>query len=96
MKKSWYGILLMLALTVIAACNPSLEGKFVSEKNPRNYRELRPDKTYFVQEEIGTTSGTYEINADSILFRRGNDLALTSKLHGTTIVDPDGEVWKKQ
>jgi len=96
MKKSFYPLLAMLALTIISACSSSLEGKFVSEKNHKNYRELRSDKTYFVQEEIGTTNGTYEINSDSIIFKMGNDVALTSKIQGNTIIDPDGEVWKKQ
>lgn len=96
MKKSLYSVLALLALTIITACSSSLDGRFVSEKNHKNYRELRSDKTYFVQEENGALSGTYEINSDSIIFRMGNDVALTSKIQGNTIIDPDGEVWKKQ
>ena len=95
MKKAM-GIVLILTVLLVGGCLESgIEGKYVLTKDPEYYLELNSDGTFFSHEKWGSVSGTYEVKGDTIRLIRPNGIAAEGKIEGDTIIDPDGDVWKK-
>lgn len=97
MKKSM-SVVLILTLFLVGGCLESgIEEKYVSTKYPGDYIELNSDGTFFVYQEVrGSFSGTYEIKDDTIRLIFPNGRVQVGKLEGNNIMDPDGDVWKKE
>ena len=96
MKKSMSAVLI-LAIFLVGGCLESgIEGKYVNTKHPEeNYMELNSDGTFFLYQEIrGSFSGTYEVKDDKIHFIYPYATEIC-KIEGNTIIDPEGNVWKK-
>jgi hypothetical protein len=83
-------------LTTMIACSSSLTGKYFSQTNSGSYRELKSDKTFFVQLAPGIAQhGTYEVEGETITFKTAMGTAIKATLQGNKIVDSDGETWIK-
>lgn len=96
MKKSM-SVVLILAVFLVAGCLESgIEGKYVNTKHSDAYMELNSDETFFVYQGIrGSFSGTYEVKDDEIRLILPDGRVEVGKIKGNTIIDPEGEVWKK-
>jgi len=88
--------LLVLGLVALAGCGKkstvdtkSYTGKYSSKKNPSDFIELRPNDTFTFVQNGQTTSGSYDIEGDSLLLSAGS-YDNTMKISGKTITDTDG------
>jgi hypothetical protein len=71
-------------------------GTYVNQADNGKYRELKPDKTFFVQIAPGRGQhGTYELEGDTITFKTITGTAIRAKIQDNKIVDSDGETWIK-
>ena len=98
-NRSWAHPLLVLMLVLVtanSACGNSAAGKYVSEKNPKNYLELKSDGTFFLQEGSLGVTGKYEIEGSQITFKMDMGLASRGNIEGKTLIDKDGDRWTKQ
>ena len=96
MKKSMSAVLILAVFLVGGCLELCIEGKYVNTKHPEDYMELNSDGTFFVYQEIrGSFSGTYEVKDDKIRLILPNGRVEVGKIEGNTIIDPEGEVWKK-
>jgi hypothetical protein len=87
-------VLLLLVVTLnIASCDKikkiSISGKYLSEKNPLEYRELKSNGLFYVQVTGGGFTGPYIIEGNQITFLFPNAITKISTLTGNTIVDND-------
>jgi LemA protein len=90
-------IVFSLALTIafVACSNKGISGKYVSEKNPKDYIELDPDGSFFIQEgKVGVT-GKYEVKGTRITLKTDQGFASRATLEGNSLIDKDGERWIK-
>jgi len=74
----------------------SAAGKYVSEKNDKNYLELKADGTFFLQVRSRGRAGKYEIDGDQITLKTDMGSASRGKIDGNTMIDPDGDRWTKK
>jgi len=75
----------------------SVAGTYVSELNPKKYRELKADGTFFAQEEVASLTGTFEIEGSQITLKFTIGTAVRATLDGETMIDSrDGERWTKK
>jgi hypothetical protein len=88
-------VLMLSALVAAAACGNRVAGVYVSEKNPRDYLELKPDGTFFVQEGPMGATGKYEVEAAQITLKLDMGIAARGTIEGDTIIDNDGIRWKR-
>ena len=93
-------VVLSLIVGMVAGCAKakqlSAAGTYVSEKIPNDYRELKSDGTFYLQQGPAGMTGTYEIEGDQITFKLASGSAHRCKIEGNTIVDPDGERFTKK
>lgn len=87
-------MLLLLIVTLnIASCDTSkkisISGKYLSEKNPLEYRELKSNGQFYVQVTGGGFTGPFMIEGNQITFLFPNAITKISTLTGNTIVDND-------
>ncbi len=95
MKKSMC-VVLILAVFLVGGClESSIEGKYVNTASPGDYMELNSDGTFFIHGNDIGVSGTYEVKDNTVRFIFPNGITFVGKLEGNTIIDPDGDVWKK-
>ena len=86
-----------IASVLVGGCGKiGVAGKYVSEKNQKNYLELKTDGTFFVQEDSMGMAGKYEIDGDTITLKTDMGLASRGKIEGKTVIDNDGDRWTKQ
>src|SRR6266436_3381452 len=88
-------VLILIGLTSFA-CSSGMSGKYVSEKNPKNYVELKSDGTYFLQEGSMGVTGKYEVEGGQITLKTDMGFASRGNIEGKTIIDKDGDRWTKQ
>ena len=72
-----------------------IEGKYILINDPEYSMEFNSPGTFFVSGFWGCFSGTYEVKGDMIPLIGSNGITITAKIEGNTIIDPDGDVWKK-
>ena len=92
---------LATAFCTASACDKvktmSAAGKYVSEKSPDHFRELKADGTFYEEDKNawgGQTTGmtgTYQIEGNQITLKLEMGMAMRSTLSGNTMVDSDGE-----
>jgi hypothetical protein len=96
--------LLLAALVVLGAAmsgcskdkRSAIAGRYVSEKNDKDYIELKTDGTFFIQEGSMGQTGTYEIDGDQITFKIASGAAARGKIEGRTYINQAGERWTKK
>jgi len=96
----------LMVLPSISGCEKikqsSVAGTYVSEKNVKDYLELKADGTFFSQEQTGWgnqtrgMTGKYEIDAGQITLKLESGQAARGKIDGKTIVDNEGIRWTKK
>ncbi len=107
----------LLVVNLLAGCSRSslekaafgsgVTGKYVSRKDPRKTRELRPDgSVYLWGEGPGGARkpdegifGRYEAEGDAVIFKvqgLGTSLLERSRVKENMLIDSDGEVWVKR
>ena len=89
-------IVILLVVCLLVGCSKTVAGKYVNEKNPKDYLELKSDGTFFVQEGSMGMAGKYEIEGNQITLKTDIGLATRGKIEGKTIIDKDGDRWTKQ
>jgi len=91
-------LLIFLIVTVIATseCTASVAGKYVSEKNARNYLELKSDGTFYLHEGFTDFAGKYEVEGSQITLKTEMGFASRGTIEGKTLIDKDGVRWTKQ
>ncbi len=90
MKRFALGLILLLAIAVLAGCNRHT-GTFVSADNQGYFIELRPDGTCSAKEGPMTLTGKYEVNGDLLIMRFETGVYTTALIKGDTITDRDGQ-----
>lgn len=95
MKKSMTVVLILTVLLLGGCLESGIEGKYVSTEDSEHYLELNSDGTFFYHEKLGSYSGTYEVKGDKIRLITPTGRAAEGKIEGDTLIDPDGDVWKK-
>jgi len=73
-----------------------VSGKYMNEKNPKDYLELKSDGTFFSQEGPMGIAGKYVVEGDQITLKTDMGFASRGKIKGKTIIDREGERWTKQ
>ena len=92
-------ILAILVMPLIACENFSrwrVAGNYVSEKNAKNYMELKSNGSFYVHENGMGAAGSYEVDGDQVTLKTDLGLATRGKIDGKTLVDDDGDRWTKQ
>ena len=94
-NKCFYLIALLLTVSLVS-CSKSYVGTYISEKNSKNYMELKSDGSLFVQEGKMGMSGKYEIEDKTITLKFDIGVSVRGKIDKNVIVDDDGENWVKK
>jgi len=89
-------IVLLLTLQLLIGCSHSPTGKYVSQKNPSDYLELRDDGTFFLNENSFEHTGKYRIDGKTVTMELRSGAPVRGTLDGKTFTDPDGDKWVKQ
>jgi hypothetical protein len=91
--------ILTLVCMAVSGCgggDKGVAGKYVSEKYPDDYRLLTADGT-FEDSSFGVKrTGTWALSGDKLQFKLPSGRTAEVTVSGDTLVDPDGEVWKKR
>lgn len=93
--KTYLLITILLTLTFIS-CSKSYVGTFLSEKNSKNYIELKSDGSFYIQEDKQGFTGKFEVEDKTITFKTDIGVAFRGKIEKNIIIDPDGETWVKK
>jgi hypothetical protein len=98
MKNLKKGALVFLALLMafLITCSKGVAGKYVNQKNKKEYLELRGDGTFFVRESGTGMSGHYRVDGGVITLTLEGGMAAQGKIQGNTITDEDGKIWVEQ
>ncbi len=102
--KTWTSHIPMLLLLAICisiasfACQKAdRTGKYISEKDPTNYLELKADGTFILQQAPTIVAGKYEIAGGQVTLKNDTGFNSNGKFEGrNTIIDNDGLRWTKQ
>ena len=94
-----FGVIL-ISLGIVFGCGRGKEeailGKYVSQKNPNEYMEIKKDGNLYMKEEVGGYSGRWKIEGNEITFY---DLPLgmvvKGKIKGKRIEDETGITWMR-
>jgi hypothetical protein len=73
----------------------SAPGRYVREKKPQDYLELRPNGTIFLRQDKKDYDGQYEVAGSAITLVIGKKV-VQGKILGNTIIDPNGSHWVKE
>lgn len=94
-KKLTFAVLVGVIALAIVCDGSSIAGKYIQKKKPSQFIELRSNCTFLIQDNEGSTEGTYE--------RKGNQLKATVngrtgiiKIDGYILTDPDGDQYIMQ
>src|ERR1700733_13171746 len=75
--------------------NQDIPGKYVHEKTPSHYLELKPDGNCFLSQGSSAVRGRYKVkDTDLTIFDGGS--ATQSKIQDGIITDAEGERWIRQ
>ena len=69
-----------------------IPGKYIHEKSPSHYLELKPDGSYFLFEGSAGVTGTYEVNGTEITILVG-EASSRAKIQHDVITDSEGDQW---
>ena len=97
-------ILLVLALSGCAGgidgssggLAKDIEGKFISESNPRDYLQFGGDGGFTREEGGRTVSGTYQINETEIILTLTSGTTSKGALGADVLIDSEGKRWVKK
>ncbi len=94
-------MLLLLVICMAAApfaCQKADQtGKYISERDPRNFLELKADGAFILQQAPMIIAGKYEIAGNQITLKTDTGFNSSGKIVGkNTIIDNDGVRWTKQ
>jgi len=92
----YFTVTLVVLFALISCSKTGVSGKYVNEKNPKDYLELKSDGTFFSQEGPMGIAGKYEVEGDQITLKTDMGFASRGKIQGKTIIDKDGDRWTKQ
>lgn len=100
-RKTLMVLLMLVASLNLVSCDNkanqmSVSGRYVSEKSPERFRELKSDGTFFVQEGQVSATGTYKVSDKQITLTVSNGTAFRANLEGKAMIDLDGERYTKQ
>lgn len=68
-------------------------GKYLSSADPKYFRELKADGTFYAEDGPVKGSGTYTIDSTTILFKYDVGMEAASSIIDNKIIDDDKEVW---
>ena len=93
-----------LSVAIIALLTPGLTscsthsvyGKYVYNQNPKDYTELKSDRTFFVQQTNMRAQGTFEIEGTNLTLNPSSGGAWRGAIVGNTIIDSEGMSWTKK
>lgn len=71
-------------------------GKYVNKENGTDYIDLKPDKTFYLQERGRGFTGKYEIAGDVITIMLAGGQAGRARRRGETFMDEEGKTWVRQ
>ena len=71
-------------------------GKYVSDKNPQDYTELKNDGTFFIHQGNLSASGKYSIEGKRLILVLSSGEIATGSIEGKTITDNEGSRSTKQ
>ncbi len=82
----------LLSAFVILGCNSGSGsvGKYVDEKNTKDYTELKNDGTFVVQQGALTANGKYSIDGKRLILTLNSGEVVEGKIEGKTIIDNGG------
>jgi hypothetical protein len=91
-------LLLLICITATFACHKvDHTGKYISEKDPANYLELKADSTFILHQAPLIVAGKYAIEGGQITLKADTGFNSSGKFDETnTIIDNDGVRWIKQ
>lgn len=98
-------ILKQLTIVVLAGCMLTVfgcnrgsgsVGKYVSEKAPSDFTELRSDGTFFIQQGAQSASGKYVIEGKRLILTLPSGEVVEGTIEGNTIIDNTGVRATKQ
>lgn len=95
MRKSISIVLILAAFLVVGCLESGIQGKYIDTEEPNQYMELNSDGTFFVYQDSGSFSGTYEVKDDTIRLILPNGMTVVGKIEGNNLIDPEGVTWKK-
>jgi hypothetical protein len=95
------GLLVIILISVsFLGCDKlsrmGISGTYVSEKNEKNFMELKTNGSFYVHENGMGMAGSYEIDGDQITLKTDMGFASRGKVDGNTLIDDDGERWTKK
>jgi hypothetical protein len=74
----------------------SITGKYTRKGKVTDYIQLKPDGTFFLQQDGKAYNGNYKVEADTITILVAHGPTSKHHLTGESMVEPDGTVWEKQ
>ena len=76
----------------LIGCSNQVAGTYISEKNQKNYIDLKADGSFFMRD--GNIHGEYEMKGDVITLIWGGRFS-TGSIEGNILVASDGNKWVK-
>lgn len=89
-------ILALMTLCLTSCSTSSVYGKYLYNQNPRDYTELKSDKTFFVQQTTMSAHGTFEIDGTNLTLKPSSGGVWRGTIDGNTIIDSEGMRWTKK
>ena len=77
----------------LIGCSNQVAGTYISERNDKNYIELKADGSFFIRN--GYIHGEYEVKGDVITLIWGGGRLSTGRIDGDILVASDGDKWVK-
>ncbi len=75
-------------------CSKQVAGTYVSEKNDKNFIELKEDGSFFIKD--GKIHGEYAVEGNEITLVWGGGMSSSVKIEGIVLEDSDGDKWVKK
>jgi len=88
-------LIVMLFIILISGCieDSVMAGRYQSTEDPGAYLELKPDGRYIVTQDNAFSGDYAVVDGEVFLTYTFGSFKLTKD--GSSLVDEDGEVWKK-
>jgi hypothetical protein len=86
----------LMSLWLTSCSKSSVYGTYVSEKNAKDYTELKSDGAFFVQQGSVSFSGKYKVDGKNITLTLDSGQAARGKIDGNTIIDDQGIHWTRK
>jgi len=89
-------IIAFMTLCLTSCSTSSVYGKYVYNQNPADYTELKPDKTFFVQQSNMSVHGTFKIDGTNLTLNPSSGGVWRGSINGNTLIDSEGMPWTKK